>query len=196
MRTLTKVSAAAAVATIIGVGAPAAAYADQYTPPLPDGWAETVSACTTVSHHAAAATFDPGAALQLTVTGEGAEPALAQFTAVAMRAEQFQVVATDAGAADIRLTFPQGAAGTYQVSLVEPGTQRSSSGVVTVSGVSSCAAADPPVSTLPLNGTSISAATVWGAGGAIIAGAVALIVTSVLRSRRARRAAASPKPVE
>ncbi|GAA4166133.1 hypothetical protein GCM10022286_30270 [Gryllotalpicola daejeonensis] len=186
MSFLAKVLAGAAAATLLAIAAPLSASATPaYTPHRPDSWARTIVPQTSVRHTIPNETFDPCAALQVSVTSESPSPTLATFAASQLTG----ALTSDChgGGAVVKLDFGADTHGVYDVTVSQPGTDRVSYGVVTVIPAKSAAAvaADPAdPSSLARTGTTIDMGVLWGAGAAIAAGIVLWVLSRVRRRTR------------
>jgi len=186
MRLFSRSVAVLGAAALLAVSVPVAAQADPapYTPLKPETWSATVISCTITTHEVPAHTFDGSAGLQLSVSGTSPAPTLAVFGASQLTA---RMVSDGAGGAEIRLDFGQAATGVYHVTLVEPGTENTSYGVVTVTPA--CDPADPAsiAAALPRTGTTIDYRALWGAAGAVAIGLLLWGAAALRRSRAQRR---------
>jgi hypothetical protein len=183
MSFLAKVLAGAAAATLLAIAAPLSASATTaYTPHRPDNWARTIVPQTSVRHTIPNETFDPCAALHVSVTSESPSPTLATFAASQLTG----ALTSDChgGGAVVKLDFGPDTHGVYDVTVSQPGTDRVSYGVVTVIPAKSTAADAADPSSLARTGTTIDTGVLWGAGAAIAAGIVLWVLSRVRRRTR------------
>lgn len=174
----------AVAAGLLAVAVPlsAAAAPASYAPNKPDTWDRTIVPQTFVNHSVPNDTFDPGARLSITVTGESPAPSLAAFTASHLGGT---IAADSRGGALVKLDFGASTRGVYDVTVSEAGTDNYSYGVVTVIPAAAAAdvqAADPGA--LAQTGTTIDVGVLWGAGAAVAAGLVLWVVSRLRRRTR------------
>jgi hypothetical protein len=184
-RSLAPCVAAATLALALAFPLSASATPDPYTPLKPDPWSATIASCSTLTRQIADHTFDDNVDLALTVTGVSAAPTIATFSASQLTSH---LTSTSTGGAKLSLDFGSATRGVYEVTLVEPGTEHAAYGVVTVTAA--CGAVDPApatsASTLARTGTDIDFRVLWGAGAAVLAGALFWVISRLRRGSRSR----------
>ncbi|GAA4174912.1 hypothetical protein [Gryllotalpicola koreensis] len=184
-RSLVPGGAAATLALALAFPLSAAATPDPYTPAKPDPWSVTIASCSTLTRQIPDHTFDDDVDLALTVSGVSAAPTVATFSASQVTSH---LTSTSSGGAELNLHFGSATSGVYEVTLVEPGTEHAAYGTVTVTAA--CGAVDPApaasASKLARTGTDISVGVLWGAGAAVVAGALFWVISRLRRGARSR----------
>lgn len=170
----------AALAVAATLGAPAAAQASTIYPP--SGSCTTTPAAVqaggTIAFGCAAGTFSGDEAVTITVTGEnGANAAIGMLRFAITTASEIVQSQTDGSLADIDITLPSDATGTYNIAAVSA-TSAGGTAAVSITGADG----------LPATGLdSSSTLGLWIGGGALVAAGAALALAAVAR-RRARNA--------
>ena len=193
IRTASAVAAAATLAVAIPIGAQAASP-PPYPPAKDASWSAQVCAGKTLTHVLPPGTFGDSRSLREFITGAAnAVPLAAMFVAAQT---SYSLTSTANGSATVKLTFPANATGTYDVTLTQQVGGKAAVGSIAVlqptgatcdaPAVTAGDAPTPSDEPLAVTGTHIDPDIAWGAGGAVIVGAILTLVLSRRRQPRRR----------